>query len=1190
MVLKRIASAFLFLTVPAAFLFAQADRGTITGLVTDPTGGVMLGVRVTATNVATGIHTETMSNEAGAFTIPNIPIGSYRVRFEAPGFKSFERDGLTITVAQKLRLDVVMEPGGIDETVTVLADTPILKTDDDIVGSTLQSKIITDLPLSFSGGRGVENFAYAVTPAVEGNSWTSYIAGGTAFSKEVLIDGVSMTSQISGHASQTSPTMEAVQEFKVQTSGMSAEYGHSSGGVFNFTLKSGTKDLHGSAYYYGRNEALNANSWMNNYWGSQCGGDQACLDKYQRTTDRQHLFGFSSGGPVYIPKIYTGRDRTFFFVAGEFYRQERLQLGPYNKTVPIPEFLNGDFSKLLATQQVGTDALNRPVYAGQIYDPATLQQVGGQWVADPFQGNVIPSGRISSVSKKITDIYGKEYRPMVPGVLVNNSATTLNNKPWLHQNQVTVKGDHNVTGSLKFSGSFIWSEGPVVLNDATTGGLWDPNDSTNTGGPLSRARNQNVTGHSARISNNWIVKPNLVNTFSFAFNRFYNPNLATSASTGDWPEFLGMGSSTSARNFPQIDFGPAVNGIGTTAAGNNTVIYYIGNTFIYSDGLNWIKGRHSMKFGGEFWAHQMNSHEGGDTLNFDFTNTQTGLPGYSFSNKVGFGFASFLLGGVSGAHKVISFDLYGRRKYWNLYFTDDFKVSKKLTLTMGLRWEQSRGWSEKYGRWANFNTGMKSKAYGINGTLEYATPGSTFEGPLYWKEFSPRLGASYQLSQKIVLRGGYGIFYVPQGLNYWSGVPYGFAPGYRGTDEIKPTGNKPAFYWDTGYPGNYNPPTQNPDALPYGVTTIDSRTLQDGYTHQYNFNIQFELTSKTVIEAGYVGNQGRKLHGGQFFRNQPGRAAYEDPNVNPYAWVWDAGSAASAGVPYPYAGFSGYAGWALQPYPQVSSTWGPLFSVGTPLGESNYNSFQISWTQMSSRGFTGQISYNLSRANGNTATNFDETWDATGGIQDQNALASEVDIPQPYDSMHIFKGYAGYELPFGKGKKFLSGSNGFVNAVLGGWNVTTIFRYNTGTPLGINPNVYYPGWEGAVYANYDASVPLNLSFNSQTFNPGNPASPGNNYFNTAAFTNPPDHKLGNGKRFYDNLRTLGFSTEDIGVFKYWRPTETTAIQFRAEFLNAFNRHHYGTPGTSIADTSTFGKITTLSGEARVIQFGLRLNF
>ncbi|MEK7754879.1 MAG: carboxypeptidase-like regulatory domain-containing protein, partial [Acidobacteriota bacterium] len=627
----------LLTAMPAA---AQSDRGTISGAVLDSSGAAIPKAEIVLTNVDTGVVSRATGNDVGLYTLSNVPFGKYEIRITAAGFKVYHGTGMSVSVGQTLRLDVTLEPGQVQESITVKAEASLLKVDTAQISTTVQSQAIKDLPLSFGGGRAMENFAYALTPAVEGNNWTSYIAGGAAFSKEVLIDGISATSQIQGHVGETSPPLEAVQEFSVQTSGMSAEYGHSSGGVFNFALKSGANEPHGSAFYYLRNEALNANAWMNNWRLSQSPNDP----RYVRARDRQFLGGISAGGPVIIPKLYSGRNRTFVFGSFEKYTMSNYALSQsYGVTVPIPEFLNGDFSKLLTGKILGQDALGRDVIQGQIFDPKTLRQVSGKWVSDPFVGNIIPQSQFSGVSKKIVEIYRKSYQPMIPGRLTNNSTTTAANNPWFHQTQLTVKGDHAFSDANKLSGSFTWSQRPRILADQ--GGVWDPLDSEGAGGPLARARFQKVAGRQARISDNWTISPRLVNTFSAALNRYRNPS--TSKQLGkDWNSYLGLQGSTSATLFPDIQFGSAINGVGITRIGYNASGWYVGNTYIVGDSLIWLKGRHSMKFGGQIWKQQINSHSGLDTVGFGFSNATTGLPGAAWANQVGFGFASFLLGQV----------------------------------------------------------------------------------------------------------------------------------------------------------------------------------------------------------------------------------------------------------------------------------------------------------------------------------------------------------------------------------------------------------------------------------------------------------------------------------------------------------------------------------------------------------------
>lgn len=1163
---------------------AQSDRGTISGVVLDSSGAAVPNADVVLTNEETRVVTRAMANELGMYTLANVPLGKYALKVSATGFKAYQGSGLAVAVGQTVRFDVTLSPGQVQESITVNAEASLLKVDTAQISTTVQSEAIKDLPLSFAGGRAMESFAYALTPAVEGNNWTSYIAGGAAFSKEVLIDGISATSQIQGHVGESSPPLEAVQEFSVNTSGMSAEFGHTSGGVFNFALKSGTNALHGSAFYYLRNEALDANSWMNNWRLSQSPNDP----RYVRGQDRQFLGGFSGGGPVYIPKVYNGKNRTFFFGSFEKYTQSNYLLSQsYSSTVPIPEFLNGDFSKLLTGKLLGQDALGRDVYQGQIFDPATLRQVGGKWVSDPFIGNIVPQNRFSAVSKKVVDIYRQSYQPMIAGRLTNNSTITNANNPWFHQTQFVVKGDHAFSDNNKLSGSFTWSQRPRILADQ--GGVWDPTD--NTGGPFAKARFQKVTGRQLHISDNWTITPRMVNTLSAALNRYRNPSISEQAGQG-WNKLLGLQSSTSADLFPTINFGSAVNGVGETGIGYNASGSYVGNTYVVNDSLVWTTGRHTMKAGVQLWNQQINSHAGLDTLTFGFSNATTGIPGATWANQVGFGFASFLLGQVDSASKSVPFDLYGRRSYVETYFQDDIKVTNRLTVNLGVRWEQAQRFHEKYGHWANFNPAITNTVYGLKGALEFLSgPGDSFERNKDWKEFAPRIGAAYRASNKAVIRGGYGIFYTPEGVNYWSGVPYGFAPGYQGTNTISASGNAPRFNWDNGYPNNYVAPSKDPNAVPWGVVNVNPNSLYQGYTHQYNLSFEYEIVKNLVGEVTYMGNLGRRLHLGGLYRNQPVTAVYQDPKIDPTAWVSDAASAAAAGVPFPYSSFSGYAGMAIQPFPHVAAvTWGPLYSVGTNTGVSRYDSLQVQLTKRLTHGLAGQFSYIYSKARGDVDTAFDETWDATAGIQDMRNLGPEAGIPLSYDQKHIVKGYVQYALPVGRGRSALKTAPKWVDAILGGWEVSCIFRYNTGNPLGVSPNVWYPGWDGAVYANWNQSASLSGSFRSTGFNPGVQNSPANLWFNPAAFSNPTNHQLGNGQRRYDVLRGPGFSNEDTGLLKYWRFKERASIQFRAEMLNVLNRHHFNNPNTSLGNTSNFGYVTGMTGSPRNMQLGLRLGW
>ncbi len=1167
---------FLILSALSSTAICQSDPGGIEGRVLDPSGAVVPGAQIRIRNVETNIEINSASNASGIYSITNLPAGPYELACSKKGFLTQTTKEFAIETAKTVHVDIYLKVGENARVVEVNLIDPPLLLGNPLLSTTIQGDEIKDLPLSFSGGRQIESFAYALAPSVEGDSWTSHVAGTPAFTKEVLINGLSATSQIQGNVMESSPSMESIEEFSVQTSSSSAEYGHAGGGVFNYTLKSGHNSLHGSAYYYARNEALNANNWMNNFLLSQNPNDP----RYKRSRDRQSLFGFSSGGPVV-------KNKSFLFGSFEQYRQQDLRLGSMDRTVPIADFLEGDFSQLLTSTEIAKDALGRPVYAGQIYDPAKMRQVNGLWVSDPFPGNIIPKERMSSVSKKIIDIFKNSYQPMTSN-LTNNSAGPITTNPWFHQTQLTLKGDHNFNSKTRLSSSLIWTERPRILVDQ--GGIWDPLAEGGTGGPLARSRNQNVSSRAIRLSISRTISPSLLNTASFGYNRYRNPSLSSQAD-GDWNNHLGLQRSTGSGLFPEISFGSAVNGVNTTGIGYGSSDYSVANNYIASDTLLWQIGRHDLKFGGEFWNQQLNSHAGQDVLNFNFSPIQTGIPGHSWSNRIGFGFASFLLGEAASAGKNVPFDLYGRRKYVALFVQDNYRIKHSITATFGLRWEQSQPLREKYGRWANFIPALTNTNLDVKGALEFpASPGSSFEKQRDWKEFGPHAGIAYSLSNRFVLRAGYSLQYIPLGMNYWSGIPYGFAPGYRGTNDQTTPGILPKFNWDNGYPDNYQAPSTDPNALIYGMVSVDERSLFAGYTHQYNVSLQYLLNMETILEATFIGNDGRRLHNGAFRRNQPSRAAYENPKVDPYAWIWDESSAAAAGVALPYAGFSNYAGVALQPFPQVTSeTGGPLYFVGSPKGSSGYKSFQLSLRKRMSGDLGIQLSYTLSRAVGNSETGFDETWDQYGGIQDSYNLAESADTVLSYDQTHVVKGYISYQLPLGRKGKLLTKVSPALNALISGWKVTGIVRYNTGNPLSVYPNAWRPGWEGAIYADFDPSVDLGRKFNSSQFNPANQAAAGNLYFNTAAFSNPAGQKLGNGKRCYSELRGFGYAGEDLGLIKYFSFSEQTGVQLRIELLNAFNRRYFANPDTNMANAA-FGHVTTTTGSPRTVQVGLRLGW
>jgi len=1169
--------AVALIPLMATAALAQSGRGSISGLVKDASGSVVPGVQVTATHRQTNTVSGAVTNADGLYAVRNLAIGSYSVSFVLEGFSSHTRDGIELGLGETITLDHTLTVGGLAEAVTVSADTSLLETGNAEIGTSMSSRVVRDLPLDISGGRSMLQFAYAVTPSVEGegkgNTWNSHVAGGAEFTNEVVLDGVSAVIQIGGWVGESSPPMEAVDEFKVQTSGIPAEYGRTGGGVFNFSLKSGTNAFHGSAYGGLRNEVLNANTWQNNYLKET---NPANADEYERAEDRQYLAGFSLGGPII-------KDKTFFYVSVEEYTQSRFVLGAFNQTVPIAAFLDGDFSSLLNTSgaPLGYDRAGNPIYRGAIRDPLT---------GNVFPGNVIPTSRISSTSRQISDIYRQGYLPQVDR-LTNNSSIPQYNSPDFEQRQFSLKLTHQFSPKSQLSGSFIYSKRPRTLVDS--GGIWDPNDSNDMGGPLSKGRRQIVTSPQVRLHYSHTVSQNLLNVANFSWGRYNNPSRAGSAD-GDWPQTLGFGS-TGVGNFPEVGFGGAVNGVGITDIGYGANDGYTSNVIILSDSLSWVKGRHSFKFGGEYRHMQTTSWENSGALGFDFTPDETRFLGQPWSNQTGFGFASFLLGGVHEAEMQTPSDLTGRRNYVALYAQDDLRVNDKLTLNLGLRWETTGPWTEKSGHWGNFNTTAISSTTGLPGLLEFAEDGSTtFEGPRDWTQFAPRVGLTYQAASRAVIRAAYGMFYQGIGMDYWFGVPYSFAPGFRSTNRVGPVGGGvAAFNWDSGYPGVEIPGTTNPDAIPWGPASMSPEGLSSGRVHQWNAGVDFELSRDFVVGVNYMGNKGENLNSGDLQRNQPLMQELGDLHRRGQEWNWvsDEASAAAAGVPYPYPGFSNFAFLTLSPYPTVAELWGPLFFVGSPLGSQSYHALQITANKRRSHGFTGYASYTFSKARGNVATGFQENWDS-GDLQDVNNLAMESGVIARFDRAHVLKGYLAWELPFGKERRYMN-QGGLADALLGGWEVSLIFRYESGVPLRILSNNYYNGWSEdykfyPIYANRVANVDPNSQFDPGQFDMANPGAGGNSYFDPSAFSNPAYGDFGTGPGYFEELRSHGAAYEDFGLMKYFTIGPVRA-QLRLELINLFNRHYFDDPVTDIG-SPLFGQVISTGGTPRQGQVALRFEW
>lgn len=1227
---RRLHATIILLLIAFPFsIHAQTDRGTITGTVSDSSGAVIAHVDVIATKVGTGSQFKTISNDLGFYSLVGLPIGRYSVTFRKTGFKDMVHAGIILEAQHTLQVNAQLQIGAVTESVTVSAN-PVLELQTQ-VGTNLNAQEITDLPLSIAGsGRDFTTFAFAVTPNVGGNGWTTYISGSQAFTTAMYIDGTSTDSGIVGDIGEQEPSMDAIQEEQVDTAGLSAADGRTGGGAMNFELKSGTDRFHGAAFGFLDNEFVNANDWTDNWWLSQCGSGPICSNgvprrTYERAYYRYFDYGLSGGGPVW--KKWLGLKRMYIFAAYEKYLQANWAQSPTGGTVPTAKMLTGDFSELLPAAANAnhctvspcpimngstpyTDSAGNAVYYGSIFSP---------------QGTVYPNNVItdslSPIAQKIASIYQKYYQPTTAGVSANYPSLS-SQEPWFHQTQLSFKYDWDIGSNDHIAASYIYTLRPRrctgACGNAPNSVLWQ--SGSQTGGPLTFGQQQTVIGGQYRGSETHTFSPNLVNVAAYTFNSFQNKSIPMT-SVGDstnWPGEVGLDSVDSVQEFPHITFNGSPNGLGETAIGNNVAGGYVAYNAIFNDTLSWTRGRHTLKFGAEYRALGFNNDVVGGPLNYSFS-YQTFVPtavsgepnfGAEVDPYVGSAFADFMLGEVQSASQAVTFVQDSRRKELSFFVQDDIRVNKRLLFSGSLRWELTRPLHVLKGDWSNYSTTTPNQLYGgIPGAYTWLSdPNGSFETYTDWHQLAPKIGGSYQITNKLVARASAGINYVPLGWNGYGGVPYGAAVGFSGLNQVTEVNQQtPAFQWDEqNYPGVYTPPTgPAPDnaaiQATWGPVNIDPRTRQLAFTENWFAGVEYELPGNAVIDVNYMGNSGRNLHDGILDpRNYPTWSAYQPLLTSPHLWdwVWDAGSAASAGVPYPYPGFSGQTWFALNPFPQVQANYaGGVFFTNSPIGRSGYNAFTVEGKKQHGN-LNLDLSYNWSRTTGNAGSAFIDTWSTSNPYQDPYKYNQEADWPQTYDTV---KGYLTYALPLGQGRQFFSGAGPLVNKLVSGWEGATLISYGNAENMGaVWSTNYYPGWS-AVYTDVTPGASFKNTF--KKYNPGwNPTVTGAGpdkdslFVNPANFSDPAYGSLGNsptsfcGCRGFANWRRWAAPSESASLLKktHFGPDNRFTMSIRADFFNVFNRHYWNNPDTNFGG-AYFGHVTGAYG-SRTGQLGARFEW
>jgi hypothetical protein len=1133
---------------------AQQNTGSLSGTVTDLTSGAVPAATVIATHTDTGLKTETVSTEAGLYVFASLPVGIYEVSVEKPGFKKLNRKNIEIRVAQRLAVDLQLEVGNVSESVEVTARGPLLETETSEKGQTFSTKFMNTLPLFTGGIRNAESFV-TYMPGVNSYREVS-ISGSGGRGKEVMIDGASLTIPESGGVVFNFPGTEMFQEFKLLTAAYSAEYGRFGGGVETFVSKSGGNDIHGAAFWYARRDIFNANSWQNNAAGRA------------RPKERFNEVGFAVGGPVWVPKVYDGRNKTFWFAT--YSRDMRpATISTVTSTVPTVRMKNGDFSEI----------------GRAIYDPATT--VGN--VRQQFAGNIIPSNRISAISKKILAALPD---PNLPGV--------TNNFAFVNQSQVldnvwSLKLDHAFTPNNRLSYFHSFQNNNTANITALPGPLGQ-----GLGGNTQRPQN-------FRVNHDWIVRPNFLIHTTFGFSRqqqgWDNPAQAGFASQ------VGLTVPTDAT--PRIQFN-AADGLtqwGVQDGKVNNGGQWNWTTQV-SQNISWLRGKHEYRMGWDIRRlRTMAFDAAGTNGQFFFERAQTALP--TATGTTGHSFASFLLGAPNQASfATLPFpDVQIRYGYHAGYFQDNWKVTPNLTLNLGMRYEVPIGWHMSNFQMSGVDTRLSNPAAGgLPGAMIFAGsgPGRTGTKRFYPTDFSdigPRLGFAYKVTEKTVVRGGFGIYYQTLG-NGGCGCTLGFAgpPG-----NILADGVNPALLWDAGVPiaQGAKPPFIDPgfgvisSASPAGTLDVfDNDFGKAPRVYNWSLNVQHEIKG-FLIDVAYVGNRGRGL-ASSLFINQV------DPKYLSLGALLrqriDSPAVIAAGFKKPYASFpdSQTLAQALRPFPQYFN----VVDRNSGDGQTWYDSLQIkgerrfgSWQMMAS--------YVWSKSLGKL--HYRQIFSQTQTTPQNNYDLSDTKTLLPFDQPHMVNILNSFDLPFGRGRKFLGSSNRAVDAVVGGWSLGVINRYASGGPIDIvAPNTLNAGTLFTQYKKANLTgVAIRTGIDRTALDPNNPSV---RYFgctpqavagsttqfqcaaNSTPFSIPGEFEFGTAAQFNSGFRQPPVFTENISIVKRFNLAGDGRVRFiyRADIFNLFNRTNFGVNGT--IGNADFGRATAPQNGPRIITMGGRLEF
>ncbi len=1179
---RVILCAYLLSTVllsSAVTVFAQSDRGTITGTISDQTGAVVASAPVQARHLETGAVYQAASSTTGNYTLSQLPTGTYEVTVDAPGFKRFVRENLVLPVAQTLRVDVTLEVGTNTESVTVTAEASLLKTESGELSQNVSIDNIDNLPIlatgSSAGVAGIRN-PYAVLQVLPGSDWNAdtnvRLNGLPSNTESMRVEGMDATNGLIYTQSMSQPSVDAIQEFSVQTSNFAAEYGLVGGGFFNVTMRSGTNQFHGSAYEYFVNSDLNAGTPFTN------NGHGGLLNPPEHRND----FGFTLGGPVWIPRVVNGKNKLFFFFSFEQFRQT-ITTNNVPTTVPTAQYREGNFSQALTGLVVGTDPLGRPIQQNEIYDPNSQTVYNGQVIRNPFPNNTIPQSEMDAVALKVQNLIPL---PNQSG-LINNYLNTYVN-PTLTMIP-SLKMDYQISSTSKLSG--YWSR---------------TSTSTPNNGPFSFPITTAVPSHV------------VANTTRLNFDQTLTPTLLLHLGAGlvyldddepvaSYNPATGIGlTGTNTNLFPSLQGLCVTSGLtcggqgGMAGMGPGIAARIINLKPTGATSLTWVRGNHTYKFGGELIVE---GYQGNNQTYANgwlvFSATESGLPstnGQALNGGTpGFPYASFLLGAVDNGYDAVpSVSRLGNHSLSG-FAQDSWKVTRKITFDYGLRYDFETYLKEGYGMIPYFSPSTPNPAAGN-------LPGAvTFNGygpghcncnlaHNYPYAFGPRLGLAYQFTPKTVFRAGAGVSYYTtsdDALNaYSTGSEYLYNAPAFGT---------PAFTMAQGMPYKVAWPNFYTGQVPLAGTIaspaqqIDQNAGKPARIFSWSVGVQREIAPNLMVEAAYVGNRGAYWNSAYLsclncitpqILAAHGLSLNNQNDLTLLGLQLNSPTAIAAGFgnpPYPGFPLTASVSQSLRPFPQFGNINNMHWA---PDGDNWYNSLQAKATKRVSHNFEFQSSFTWSKSfaegtEGDVST-LSPVTPATNDVFNhaQNRYLSGLD--QPY--LFVFSGI--YTTPKLAGRGFLG--NKVLGWVASNWQVSAVLRYSSGLPImsptatnGLAQLLFrqtgVAGTTGGTYMNRVPGVSLyTVDINCHCYNPNTTF-----VLNPAAWVNPGPGQWGTAAAYYDNYRYQRRPAEDMSLGRIFRIKERANLQIRAEFTNIFNRTE---PNNPTATNALLPQLTNSAGQ------------